>query len=723
MYESSSELKLDVETNASELGITALGDNSNLNVISGEIELIRSKLFFNKVIDNVNLQISYFTTGNILNDEKYGNAPFFVDYKLENGAIFDRPIYIDIIDKSKFSLSFFDEGMTNAVTYNFGEKISFQNNVLSIYLTEHYKPNQTSKHFFILNSRNAQINYLQANLTVQPLNLNANTIKISFRDFNQFKARDLVNAIDSLYLAYSQEEKNLENTKKITWLNQELNEIEKQLESYEDYFETFTIENRTSDLDKDLNKTIVAINLLDSQRYTLTQKIRATEVILNAVKSENSLGDLGVADQIAVEGYSSNATATFKDLQRLKKERERLLLSYERSTLAVTQKDQEIAGLQSDLEYQLTSLIKSYTATKRDIEKRKGQLQKDFVTLPEKSTELNKNRRFFKLYEEFYLSLMQSKAEFQIAQAGTTTSFKILSNATLPSAPISPKKLIVYGIGLFAGIILCLGFVGVRYVLHNKITTTQELERYITAPVLGSIPQASEKLSVTSLIMDKKPKSALSESLRSIRTNIQFMIDLGSSKVISVTSTISGEGKTFVAVNLGGIIALTGKRVIILDLDMRKPKVHLAFDAEQTDKGMSTVLINKHEGKDCICKTRLENLDYIPAGPTPPNPSELLLNPIFDNLVSCLKDEYDIIILDTPPVGLVTDGILAMKKADLGIYIVRSNFSKRIFLKTLDKLVNVNHFDNLSVVLNAVPNVVGKGYGYGYGYGYYDEKG
>ena len=315
---------------------------------------------------------------------------------------------------------------------------------------------------------------------------------------------------------------------------------------------------------------------------------------------------------------------------------------------------------------------------------------------------------------------MQSKAEFQIAQAGTTTSFKILSSATLPNTPISPKKLIVYGIGMVSGLILSFVFVGVRYLLHNKITNTQELERLIHAPILGSVPQASEKMVVTSLIIDKKPKSALSESLRSIRTNIQFMTSLNEKQtVISVTSTISGEGKTFVAVNLGGIIALTNKRVIILDLDMRKPRVHLAFGTEATDKGMSTVLINKHSGKECIQKTRVDNLDYIPAGPTPPNPSELLLSPAFDELITKLKSEYDIVILDTPPVGLVTDGILAMKKADLGIYIVRSNFSKRAFLKTLDRLISVNQFKNISVILNAVPNTGGKGYGYGY----YDEKG
>lgn len=197
---------------------------------------------------------------------------------------------------------------------------------------------------------------------------------------------------------------------------------------------------------------------------------------------------------------------------------------------------------------------------------------------------------------------------------------------------------------------------------------------------------------------------------------------------MAATSTVSGEGKTFIAINLGGIIAYGGKKVIILDLDMRKPKIHKGFGVEN-HKGMSTLLIDKDEVDNCIHHSKQENLDFITAGPVPPNPSELIINGRLDEIINYLKESYDLIICDTPPVGLVTDGIEMIKKADYPIYIFRSEYSKKHFIHSIDRLIQDNHITKLSVVLNAVDTKsrsIGFGYGYGYGYGYgtgyYDDN-
>lgn len=713
LYESESELKLDVKSDATELGLTGLTENKNLNVISGEIELLKSKLFFNKVIETIDLSISYYTAGKVLNDEKFETSPFIVDYTLKNPSLQDRQIFVTILDNNSYSISFSEDTNTKAQSHKFGEPVNTPDIEFIIYLTEYYVPQGDRNFFFIINSERAQINYINRNLTVEPLNLNANTIRIAFKDHNPLKARDLVNAIDTLYLNYTEEEKNLENKQKIEWLNSELKQIEHQLEGYEDYFENFTIKNRTNDLDEDLRKTIIAINALDSQRYELAKKVEATEQIQNELKS----GELNTLNY-SLTAYPTYISEMLTELTELLNERERLRLSYNESTFAFKKKDQEIESLTRNLETQLKTLMERYTSEIQELMFRKRKLEDSFVELPGKSTEFNKNQRFFKLYEEFYLSLMQSKAQFQIAEAGTTTDFKILSSATLPQEPISPNALIIYGIGLVSGFFLSFVFVSIRYLLHNKISTAHEIERLSDAPILGSVPSTSEKIGMTQLVIDKKPKSAVSEALRSIRTNIEFMVPGGKDRVISITSTIGGEGKTFVAVNLGAIMALSKKKVLLLDLDMRKPRVHMAFQGKHVSKGVSTILINKHTIEECIQQTTVENLDYIPAGPTPPNPSELLLNGEYDSLINKLKYEYDIIILDTPPVGLVTDGILAMKKADLTIYVVRAHYSKKIFLNTLNRLSSVNQFKNIAVVLNGTSNIGANGYGYGY----YEEK-
>ncbi|MEJ2005762.1 MAG: CpsD/CapB family tyrosine-protein kinase, partial [Cyclobacteriaceae bacterium] len=205
------------------------------------------------------------------------------------------------------------------------------------------------------------------------------------------------------------------------------------------------------------------------------------------------------------------------------------------------------------------------------------------------------------------------------------------------------------------------------------------------------------------------------ESLRSIRTNIQFMTSGQQHSVISVTSTVAGEGKTFISVNLGGIMAVSGKRVILLDLDMRKPRVHLSFGSENNEKGISTILIDKYSAEECIRKTNLDGLDYIAAGPTPPNPAELLMGASFEKLLDHLSASYDMVILDSPPVGLVTDGILIMQKAELTLYIIRSGYSKKQFTDTLNRLSNEDNLRaKLAIVLNALPRIGSSGYGYGY---------
>ncbi len=714
LYESQSELKLDVKSDATELGLTGFTENKNLNIISGEIELIKSRLFTSKVIETVDLDISYYTAGQVLNDEKYQASPFEIDYKLKNSSIKDQRIYIEIQDEGTFKISYNGEERYEETIYKFNEVVSHPSIDLILTKTEFFNLDGDKKYFFTINSEESLINYFENNLTVEPLNLNANTIRIALKDHNKYKAKDLVNAIDTIYLNYTQQEKSRENNQKIAWLNDELKEIENELEGYENYFENFTIDNRTSNLDEDLKRTIESINKIDSQRYEVTQKISSIQSIIENLDKEIDR-EVIETNPYQLPQYIVNS---FTQLIELIEEREQLKLSYKESTFALTKIDNEINSLQARLNAQLTSLLEKQQDILKNLIIRKKRLEDSFIELPEKSTELKKNQRFFALYEEFYLSLMQSKAQYQIAQAGTTTEFKILSPANLPSTPISPNKLIIYGIGLVSGFIFSFLFVAARYLMHNKVTTVGELEKLTSAPILGAVPVSSEKMEITKLVIDQSPKSAVSEALRSIRTNIEFMLHNDVNRVISVTSTIGGEGKTFVSVNLGGIIALSKKKVLILDLDMRKPRVHLSFSDKNSDKGMSTILINKHTVEDSIVKTNIENLDYIPAGPTPPNPSELLLNGEFENLIKRLKQNYDLIVLDTPPVGLVTDGVLAMKKADLAIYIVRANYTKKLFLSTLNRLINVNQFKNLAVILNASSTTGSNSYGYGY----YEEK-
>jgi len=255
--------------------------------------------------------------------------------------------------------------------------------------------------------------------------------------------------------------------------------------------------------------------------------------------------------------------------------------------------------------------------------------------------------------------------------------------------------------------------------MHNDITSIKEISNNTTASILGIIPLYKKDIPVSQLLIDKNPKSLIAESFRSIRTNLQFISNEPGPKVIAVTSTISGEGKTFVSINLAGIIAFSNKKVIVLDLDLRKPKIHLGFNVDNV-KGMSTILSDKDKPEDCINNSSLKNLDFITAGPVPPNPSELIISDKMSELLKHLKSIYDIIVIDNPPVGIVTDGIASIQKADYPIYILKANFSKKQYIGNLDRLINESKIQKLSVILNGADSKNGYGYGsnYGYGYGY-----
>lgn len=710
LYKSESEMKLDIKQDATELGIKTLVEDQNLNIISGEIEQIKSKVFLNRVIDSLDINISYYSIGKVLVDEKYKYTPIIVTAEDFPSEIYDLPIYIDFEPgTSVFEVRADEDGQP--IHGYFGKPINLNGFKFTIHKTKSYDPAATDDYYFIVHSRDALLDYLTSNLTVEPLNFNANTIKISFTDNNALKAHTIVNKIDSLYINYSNEQKNLANKQKIEWLNNELLQVENKMEDFESYFENFTLRNKSSNVDEDLKRTIFQINKIDSQRFELNKRIAELNLLIEDLSANNP--QLSINQKQFLPAYLND------DLELLKKiilERDRLSLSYNENTFAFRQKENELNALKDQVFNQLASLKKNWLERMREMKDKKEALEQQFASMPDKSTQFSKNQRFYKLYEEFYLSMMQAKAEFEIAQAGNTPDFKILSPATLPITPIAPQKLMILGIGLVASLVFNFFFIGILYLLNNKIISVQEVERNVTVPVLGSIP-VLHRSNGESLIVLKNPKSMASEAIRTLRTSLDFFTSGGSKKTISVTSTVSGEGKSFLAMNLSGVLSMSNKKVVLLDLDMRKAKENLPFTIEDASKGVSTILINKHEWSDCIVNTNLEMFDYIPAGPHPPNPSELLLNGAFTQLLDNLRTKYDFIVMDTPPVGLVTDGVMIMKKSDVSIYVFRANYSKKDFINNLSRVIKINKLNNVAAVVNALPTD-----GKAYGYGYYEEK-
>ena len=707
VYQSMSVLKLDFKEEATEFGIkAAMVEDQSYTLIAGEIEIIQSRLFLTRVLDAAKLDISYFSAGRVLDDELYQSQPFRVQYRIHRGNLLNTRINFRETNELEYRLEI---GETRTgINGHYDQWVKLDGIDVLITRNTNFLKGDEVGYYFTINSKDALLSYLLNNLTAEPLNYNANTIQISFKDHNPFKATAILNTIDTTYLQYSNEQKNLATYRKIEWITRELAAIENKMQDYETYFENFTLQNKTNNLDADLQKAIEAIARLDSQRYQINQRIADID------QSRTALGRGDYYTSVSQRRSMPPAlSASFEELEKLQRDQERLKLSYNEITFAYREKERAIESLHQKIDRELSRLREDFAQQLNRLTQSKSRLEHEFANLPDKSTQFSKNQRYYKLYEQFYLSLMQSKSEFEITQAGTIQDFKILSPATLPVRPLSPNKLMISGIGLVASAMLVLFLLGVLYMLNNKLTAVSEIENAVSVPVLGVVP-ASHNLGQNSLYVIDHPRSMVSEAIRTLRTNLDFFNAGASRKVIAISSTVSGEGKSFIAMNLGGVIAMSGKRVVLVDLDMRKPKVVLSGKPIDNTRGVSTILINRNAVEECIGGTSVENFDILPAGPHPPNPSELLMNPSFGAMLETLKRRYDFIILDTPPVGLVTDGIMAMKQADITIYIFRANYSKKDFLFNLQRIININKFSNITTLLNALPNQGEQSYGYGY---------
>jgi len=717
LYQSSSVLQIDVKSDAKLLGFKSFDED--INVLAREIEIIKSRLFLNKVAEALNWPVSYYQYGDILFEDRYPLNPFKVSVIQCPPEYYDKPIDLNLLSDTEFSIEIqaFDGSLKSQV-FHFHDTIEIENLKIVVAPLLNYAQEIDNRYFFKINSLNGLVNYLDASLTVEPLDFKSQTITVSFKDYNREKASNIVMAIDTLYIYYSQLEQNKANKQRIDFLNLQLKQTEEKLSELETYFENFTIANRTTNLDANLAKTIEILEQLDSQRYATQARLKLCNTLYDKVVMSAEF-DLNPSE---ITSFSGELSGELERLNKLYEEKRVILGSNNENTFAYQKKNEEIEFLKNRLAGSLESARKNLYENLDRLQKRKTQLESDFVSLPGKRTEYTKTERYYTLYEEFYLSLIKNKAEFELAQAGTVTDFRILSSASAPSAHISPNKILYYSIGVVVWVFISFLFISIGYLFDNKITSQQELERISSAFVLGSIPNYSNKILKNSrLVINNNLKSEISEAFRTIRNNLEFLNGHHKKTIISITSTISGEGKTFIAINLGGIISLRGQKVLLLDLDMRKPRFQEVFPDTHTTKGLSTILINKHSVEECIQKTAVENLHYIGAGPIPPNPSELILGGAFERLIEKACETYDTIIIDTPPAGLVTDGIQALKISTLPIYVFRAGHSKKIYLKNVNRIIKVNKIKNLSLILNSVKKSSADSYAYGTNY-YEDEK-
>lgn len=711
-FQSYAELKLNKRNEASVFGFNPLSEeSSNLNTLSGEVELIRSKLFLKQVIHKLPLDVTYEVVGRFKNEERYRIKPFSVTYD-SNCVVYNQKIYVDILDERNFRLSLNPDG-EDWQSATFDEPFLFNNCRFILEKTENFFSNEML--FFTINTEENLLDYIESKLAVAPENLSANTIKITFEDYNPYKVQTIVETISELYTDYSRAQKNKANQLKIQFLDEQLKQTEIVLTDYESYIEDFTVENKTANPSEDVAKLIAEMIKMDSALYVLNYQLKELNKITKQLESDSL-----EIEMVNIQLLPANMQPLFTEFLELIDEYSLAKMRYKTTSQVLQQKSLEINSLKNRILLSIDNRKAAIEERKYNSIVRKNEIQKAFEKLPAKTNELNQKLRFYSLYEELYLSLMQKKTEFEIAKAGTLAEVVILTPANLPKTPIGPSTTVIY-IGSFAvGFILSFIFIGIRYLIYDEINSLKELESLTNIPIVAKISRLSSIVAKRSgVIVFEKPRSQISEAFRTLRTSLDFIGIKNGKKVISISSTTSGEGKTFVAVNLAAILAMSNKKVVILDLDMRKPRAQYAFNIDQNELGVSSLLSGSIHWKDCVNVTKIENLHFIPSGIIPPNPAELLEGERFEQLLEELKVEYDLILLDTPPIGLVSDGILALKKSDHSLFVVRADYTKRSYIQDLHRNMQLNNVHNLSIIFNAVRK---ENRGYGYYQDYYNDN-
>jgi len=717
-------LQLSDEDNAKAvLNISNL--NSKDNQLSGVVELLRSELLFKQAIKNMSMNVSLFSRGKILTEEKYSKGSFYIQpYELNDSSLINSEIIVEG-SKGNVKLTYLKNGEEKTIEGPINshlKNLDFDVVVKVISKTTFENASNANELFFIFNSVQSISNKLKKGLEVQPLDVHAKTISISFKGNSPILCRDITSAMSVAYNQFDENNKRRSSENVINFINVQLDSLSTELKSSKDSLMHFQRSEKLPSPGTAVESITLDLNKLQDNLFLLEEELNALiGVQIKLKNSPNRLEIYKILPEMIGKSYESALAGHINELHALLEKREDLLYRVTKDNSEMKLLDNKISSKEAMIHRSISTVENRLKANRRVIKQEISKCQNAIYELPEKKMEYGRLKNIHELNEKYFTLLTEKKVMYAISDAGYAASNRVLSSAKIPTVAVEPSRKVIYGAFVFMGLLIGLGIMVLKYLRFNEINIIEDLENLLPqkASMLGGIPLLKYNLEYSKLVVSDAPKSLMAESMRKIRTNLSYIHP--NYRTIAITSSISGEGKTFVALNLSGIIAMSGKKTVLLDLDLRKPKIHLGLNVDNT-KGMSSMIVGHNTIDDCINSTELDNLDFITAGPTPPNPSELLLSNRFKAIIDELKNRYDVVVIDNPPVGLVSDGIKNLTEADIPIYVFKSHYSKRNFTNIVKELFEMQKLQSLNVILNGIQSSNNSGYGYGYGYMEEDDE-
>ena len=700
-----------------------LEKDNNVSIIN----VLSSRYFLEKALAALNLQTEYYQYGTIIDTEVYPNQVFQIVFDSTHQQPVGERVYIDFLEKNAIRIY----TKKNEAKHIFSYQTTISNP--NVKLTSPYfsftfhlntsLDNLVGQTYYVIYRSQEEINetYIR-HITIAPSAVYKNGITISFQHQNANKAYSIPNDVTELFFDYYDKYKQSKYAHVIGYIDEQLEFWENEVQDRENNLNMYKRSNNVQLPPEELLVNLQADAEEMRQKVDiLSQKEVKMAMILQSFDTEKDPYKLMA--RIIGNDVGGNLSHYIDKIQGLLLEKENLQYNY-------TVNSGRIKNIDHQIEVQIATLkemIKTNIETiKNDKNILSGKLAKYQATLTaqedfSKTMELTKLQRLKSISSTYYERLLDLRVNYSILKVRTTTPFIILQAATMNNMSKTPISTNIYLIAIAISIFLFLLLFFYQYLFYNYIDSKANISDYVDIPHLGNVPLVPN-MSSSVLLVDKDPLSSLSETFRSIRANLNFLDNSVGAKVIAVTSTISGEGKTFVVTNIAAIFAYSGKKTIVLDFDMRRPKIHRAFSTEEQRvynvKGISNILIGKEKWQDCVHHTRLDNLFFITAGSIPPNPSELILSPQTIKLIDELKQNYDYICIDNPPIGLVTDAVFALSIANYPIYVFKQHYSLIPFVEELDNLYEKNNIKKISFILNGVDIKNRSKYRYRYRYNY-----
>ncbi len=709
--------------------LDALNIFSEKKIVENEIIVLRSSNLMKEVVKSLDLYSKVYKEGKNHDEELYGDKlPLqFIAQNEENiHSSYTYPFSIDWINRKIF--------ISNK-SVDFGQDFNIGNDTYKVLVNNSYTNTESKEDFFVkFNTVTSEAASIIGSLSAAPISYSSTVIDVKLESPVPEKAFVILNKLFEVYNRAGIDDKNQMALKTLDFIEERLSAITGQLDSVEQDIQNYKSKNDLINLGDQATLYLSSVRDLDKENSLLQIQFQLLDDL--SAYLNNKKDKPGTVPSLFLLN-DETLKSLLDQLYQAEFEYEKNLKSSGEKSDNVLLLAQKISRIKNDIKENISNVRRNLNIQKTNNEISIETNKNKYASIPEKERGLLSISREQEIKNNIYSYLLQKREETAMSSASTSADLRLLESG-FSYNPIRPLSKNYYWIALIAGVGLFLLYVQLIEKLRNKIMFRQDIEKRTSVPVVAELLQTNKNEVIA--IKDGK-RSVIAEQFRTLRTNLGFMGFNEQNNSILITSGISGEGKSFVAINLAISLTLTGKKVALLELDLRKPKLSSHLNI-QLSPGISNYLVNKATLDEIIKPTEFENLYLIPAGVIPPNPSELIIKQAFQEMIVSLKQRFDFIIMDTAPVGPVTDAQLLSQYGDVSLFVIRHNHTPNHFVKEIEVLNKQKKFGNMAILFNGIKprgtsifnfgfggygNGYGNGYGYGYGYsdaykGYYSEE-